>query len=67
MAVKLTLRDEEYEIRPGIALREALLKIDIQPESVLATLDGEMITDEQILRNGQVIKLIGVISVGLSP
>jgi len=34
------------------------------PESVIATRDGEMITDDEILRSGDVIKLIAVISGG---
>ena len=64
MSVKLILRNQEYEIRPGICLRDALQKLDIPGESVLATRDGEMITDDEILRDGEVIKLIAVISGG---
>jgi sulfur carrier protein ThiS len=64
MSVKLILREQEYEMRPGIGLREALQKLGIPGESVLATRDGEMITDDEILEDGQVIKLIAVISGG---
>jgi len=64
MSVTLILRNQEYEVRPGIGLREALQKLDIPGESVLATRDGEMITDDEILRDGEVIKLIAVISGG---
>ena len=64
MSVRLIFRNQEYEMRPGIGLREALQKLDIPSESVLATLDGEMITDDEILQEGQVIKLIAVISGG---
>jgi sulfur carrier protein ThiS len=64
MAVTLILRDQEYQVRPGMTLREALRKLDILSESVLATRDGEMIVDEEILRDGEVIKLIAVISGG---
>lgn len=64
MAVKLILRKDEYEVRPGMALREALFKIDVQPDAVLATREGELITDEEILNEGDVIKLIAVISGG---
>lgn len=64
MSVKLVLRDQEYEVKPGIGLREALKKLGIPGESVLATRDGEMITDDEILQDGQVIRLISVISGG---
>ena len=64
MAVTLILRDQEYQVRPGMTLRDALRKLDILSESVLATRDGEMIVDEEILHDGDVIKLIAVISGG---
>jgi sulfur carrier protein len=64
MAVKLIMRGVEHELRPGMTLRAALLKIDIQPESVLAIRQGEMITDDEILKDGDEIKLISVISGG---
>ena len=64
MAVKLTFREKEYEVKPGMTLRDSLFKIKIQPESVLAVRDGVMITDDEILIEGQVIRLIAVISGG---
>ena len=64
MTAKLILRDNEYEVRPGMALVDALKKNNIVPEAVIATRDGEMITDDEILRDGDVVKLIAVISGG---
>jgi len=64
--VKLILRDREYEVRPGMNLLSALQKIDIIPESVIATKAGEMILDDEILKDGDVIKLVAVISGGAS-
>ena len=64
MPVKLTLRDKEFEVKPGMMLLDALKKIDVVPESVIATRDGEMILDDEILRDGDVVKLIAVISGG---
>jgi len=64
MAAKLILRDKEYEVKPGMSLLDALKKVNIVPESVIATRDGEMITDDEILRSGDVIRLIAVISGG---
>jgi sulfur carrier protein len=64
MAVTLILRGHEYEVKPGMTLRDSLLKADLQPESVLATRNGEMITDDEVLKDGEVIKLVAVISGG---
>jgi sulfur carrier protein ThiS len=47
-----------------MTLLSALQKIYVIPESVIATRDGEMILDDEILRDGDVVKLIAVISGG---
>ena len=62
--VKLVLRDKEYEVRAGMTLLSALEKAEILPETVLATRDGELILEDEILRDGEVIKLVAVISGG---
>ncbi len=64
MTVKLILRDKEFEVRPGMNLLDALRKCEILPESVIATRNGEMILEDEILRDGEMIKLIAVISGG---
>lgn len=64
MTVKLILRDKEFEVRPGMTLLSSLEKINILPEAVLATREGEMILEDEILRDGEVIKLVSVISGG---
>ena len=62
--VKLVLRDKVYEVKPGMDLLSALKRNNIVPESVIATRDGEMIVEDEILRDGDEIKLIAVISGG---
>lgn len=62
--VKLVLRDKEYQVKPGMTLLSALQKSEILPESVIATRDGEMILEDEILKDGEVVKLIAVISGG---
>ena len=70
MPATIILRDKSYEVRHGSTLRMALKKLEstegvrILPETVLATRDGEMITEDEILRSGDVVKLIAVISGG---
>jgi sulfur carrier protein len=51
-------------VKPGMTLLSALHKINVVPESVIATREGEMILDDEILKDGDVVKLIAVISGG---
>lgn len=62
--VKIVLRNQEYEVKGGMTLRDALNKLGINRESVLATRNGELITDDEILRPGETIRLVAVISGG---
>lgn len=64
MTVRLTLRDKEYTVNPGMPVRQALKMVGIQPESVIPTRDGELITDDEVLKDGEHIRLIAVISGG---
>ncbi len=62
--VKLILRKQEYEVRAGMTLLSALQKIGILPEGIVATRDGEMIEEDEILQDEDVIRLITAISGG---
>ena len=64
MTVKLILRDREYDVKPGMTLLDSLKKINVLPESVIATREGEMILEDEILHDGEEVKLIAVISGG---
>jgi sulfur carrier protein len=64
MSVKLILRGKEYEVKPGMTVGHALEKIGVNPETVLATRAGELITEDEIVKDGDVIKLVAVISGG---
>ena len=50
--------------RSGMTIRSALLRLNIQPEAVLPTRDGELLTDDEILQERDEIRLIAVISGG---
>ena len=67
MDVDIRLRDQSFEVRSGMTLRDALTSLEIPPDSVLPTREGELITDDEILRKGDSIRLIPVISGGAWP
>ncbi len=62
--VKLVYRGKEYLVQAGMTLRDALKKIGVSPEAVLAVLDGQLMTDDAILQEGATVKLVAVISGG---
>lgn len=64
MPATLVLRDKKVEVKHGMTLLAALEKAGILPESVLATRNGELILEDEILKDGDVIKLVAVISGG---
>lgn len=47
-----------------MTLLSSLEKIGVLPESVLAVRNGEMILEDEILKDGDVVKLVAVISGG---
>lgn len=65
MTAILRLRKQEFEVKSGMTVRDAMLKHDIQPEAVIPTRDGELITDDEIIREGETIRLVAVISGGM--
>jgi sulfur carrier protein ThiS len=66
MATQFILRDRTFEVRAGQTIRAALLQLDIIPETVLPVRNGKLLTDDEILREGETIRLIAVISGGRS-
>ena len=64
MTAKIIFRNIEHETKPGMTVRKALQKLSIEPDSVLATRNGELITDDEIIQVDDVIKLVQVISGG---
>jgi sulfur carrier protein ThiS len=64
MSASIILRDQEFEIRSGMTIRAALLKLEIQPEAVIATRKGDLLTDDELIEEGDTIKLVSVISGG---
>ena len=61
---KLILRDQEFEVRPGMTLLDALKKINLLPEGILCTRAGELISEDELVKDVDVIQLITAISGG---
>jgi len=62
--VKILFRDKEWELQAGMTVRDAILKVGLDPQAVLAVRDGKLINEATILKNGDTIRLIAVISGG---
>ena len=64
MTAKMILRKKEFYINHGMTVRKALQKLNIEPDSVLPTRNDELITDDEIIKENDEIKLVPVISGG---
>jgi sulfur carrier protein ThiS len=64
MPASLILRDKTYPVQAGLSIRQALVMIGVDPQSVLPTLEGELVSEDALLKEGDVIKLVAVISGG---
>jgi len=62
--VKLVHRKQEWEVKKGMTVRDAILKVGLNPEAVLAVRDGQLINEDTKVQEGDVIKLIAVVSGG---
>ena len=62
--VQITFRNKKFEVKENSTARDALKKISIDPESVLISVNGKLVTDDVVLREGDAVKLVAVISGG---
>ena len=62
--VLLKYRNQQWELQAGMTARDAIKKAGLTPESVLIVIDGELQTDDVILKPGQQVKLVAVVSGG---
>lgn len=65
--VKIKYRNKEYEVNAGMTVRDAIRKVGLEPETVLAVMNGQLVTDDTIIREGMEIKLVAVVSGGAFP
>ena len=62
--VTIKLRDKEFTLPGGLTLSQVYKRLGFDTESYLAVLDGEIITEDKLLKDGDKVKLVPVISGG---
>lgn len=62
--VKLKYRKQEWELDGKLTVQKAIEAVGLNPEAVLAVRDGQVITEDTRLADGDEIRLVAVISGG---
>jgi len=62
--MKLIYREKRWELPCGMTARRAIEQVGLDPEAVLVVRNGELVTDDVILRDDDEVKLIAVVSGG---
>jgi sulfur carrier protein len=62
--IKLKYRKQEWELEGKFTVRQAIERVGLNPESVLAVRNGELVTEDVRLEDGDEIRLVAVISGG---
>lgn len=62
--MKIIYREQEWELRAGMTTRDAIQKVGLNLEEVLAVRNGKLINEETILEPDDEVTLIAVISGG---
>lgn len=65
MTIKIIFRREELVLdEKSIRVREALERLGLSPESYLVVRNGELVNENETLREGDTIRLVAAISGG---
>ncbi len=62
--VKVTCRNEQWEVPDNITVRNLILRVGLNPETVLALMGGKLINEKTIVSRGAEITLVVVVSGG---
>ncbi len=60
----LLLRRQEFTVQAGLSVRAAIERCGLEPGAFIVTRAGELITDEDVLKPGDRVKLLPVPSGG---
>jgi sulfur carrier protein ThiS len=67
MAIKLVLRKKEFQLeQKSIQVKAAFRELDLSPEAHLMVKDGQLLNENDYLRDGDEVKIVAVISGGSS-
>jgi sulfur carrier protein ThiS len=62
--IKITYRDQQWEVPGQQTVREVIVAVGLDPAMVLAVRDGQLVLDSELLGDDDELKLIAVISGG---
>jgi sulfur carrier protein len=62
--MEITYRGRKWELKGNITARDALKKIGVEPEAVLIVVNDKLVTDDVVLKEGDKVKLVAVVSGG---
>jgi sulfur carrier protein ThiS len=62
--VQIIYRESAWAVKSGSTVRHIIEKSGLNPESILAVRDGKLINEATITEDGDVIKLVAVVSGG---
>jgi sulfur carrier protein ThiS len=62
--MKIVYRDKVWELKGRTTVRDAIKKVGLHPQAVLAIRDGKLITDDVIISGDETVRLIAVVSGG---
>ena len=67
MTIKLVLRKQEFQLEgKSIQVKDAFERLQLSPEAHLLVRNGELLNENDWLRDGDEVKIVAVISGGAS-
>lgn len=64
MPITLILRKKEYQLDGTLTVKQALDKLELSPETHLVVRNGELLNEREPLKDGDVVRVVPVISGG---
>ena len=66
MSIQVNLRNKELEIdyTKDLTVRKLLKQLDLLPETYLCVRNGDLLTEQELIKDGDTIRLVPVISGG---
>jgi thiamine biosynthesis protein ThiS len=62
--MKVVYRNKEWDVPGGTTAQAVIRKVGLDPEAVLVVRNGQLVTDDIILKDEDEIRLVAVVSGG---